>query len=99
MSCRIAVKASDDDYVQAGELYRKVLSDTERDHLISNIVGALKGVKPEIQSVSWRYSRRRTAITGRGSPKASNNDSDIKITSISLVPPMTPPDNAPAPHL
>lgn len=46
---RVVVKASDDDYVQAGELYRKVFDDEQRDHLIENIVGAMKGVKPEIQ--------------------------------------------------
>lgn len=45
---RVEVAASDDDYVQAGELYRKVFSDGERERLVENIVGALKGVKPEI---------------------------------------------------
>ncbi|GHO97775.1 catalase [Reticulibacter mediterranei] len=33
------LRAEDDDYGQAGTLYRKVLSATDRDHLASNIVG------------------------------------------------------------
>jgi catalase len=39
----------DDDYFQAGELYRRVLSDTDRDHLISNIAGHLGGALKRIQ--------------------------------------------------
>src|SRR5579859_4103397 len=31
--------AEDNDYVQAGNLYRQVLSNTDQDHLVSNIVG------------------------------------------------------------
>jgi catalase len=44
-----------DDYVQAGDLYRKVLNDTERSNLVSNIVGHLKGARKRIQM-------RQTAI-------------------------------------
>lgn len=38
-----------DDFRQAGELFRKVMTPTDRDHLISNIVGHLKNAKREIQ--------------------------------------------------
>jgi len=31
--------AEDDDFIQAGNLYREVMSATDRDHLVSNIVG------------------------------------------------------------
>ncbi len=35
--------------MQAGDLYRKVMTDTDRDHLVSNIVGHLKNAKKRIQ--------------------------------------------------
>jgi catalase len=38
-----------DDFVQAGELYRRVMSDQDRANLISNIVGHLKNAQPQIQ--------------------------------------------------
>jgi catalase len=38
-----------DDFVQAGTLYRKVMSDQDRDHLIGNIVDHLGGAKKRIQ--------------------------------------------------
>ena len=40
---------TDDDFVQAGELYRRVLDKNAQDNLISNIVGHLGGAKKEIQ--------------------------------------------------
>ena len=40
----------DDDFIQPGTLYRQVLSPTDRDHLVDNIVGHLrKGVERSIQ--------------------------------------------------
>jgi len=42
--------AEDNDFVQAGNLYRHVLSATDRDHLVSNIVGHMsQGVERSIQ--------------------------------------------------
>jgi catalase len=42
--------AEDDDFVQAGTLYRDVMDDTERDHLVENVVGhASAGVSREVQ--------------------------------------------------
>ena len=38
-----------DDYVQAGDLYRKAMKDTDRANLISNIVGHLGGAQKRIQ--------------------------------------------------
>ncbi|HEY6541533.1 MAG TPA: catalase [Ktedonobacteraceae bacterium] len=42
--------AGDDDFIQARTLYRQVMSQTDRDHLVSNIVGHLnQGVERFIQ--------------------------------------------------
>ena len=38
-----------DDFVQAGELYRKVMSEKDRDHLIGNIVTHLSGAQRRFQ--------------------------------------------------
>ena len=38
-----------DDFVQAGDLYSKVMSDEDRDHLIGNIVAGLGGADGRIQ--------------------------------------------------
>ncbi len=46
----------DDDFGQAGALYREVLSDTDRDHLVSNIVGhATNAVTPDVQARVVEY--------------------------------------------
>jgi catalase len=49
--------AEDDDFIQAGNLYRDAMSQTDRDHLVSNLVGAMSGVEPLVleRSVNlWR---------------------------------------------
>jgi catalase len=38
-----------DDFVQAGVLYKKVMTDTDREHLVGNIVGHLGGAQKRIQ--------------------------------------------------
>ena len=38
-----------DDSVQAGDLYRKVMTDEDRDHLIGNIVSHLRNARKDIQ--------------------------------------------------
>ena len=43
-------KLSDDDFVQAGDLYRKVMTDEDRDHLIGNIVAHLGRAQNRIQA-------------------------------------------------
>jgi catalase len=41
--------ADDDDFIQAGTLYREVMNDTDREHLVTNIVAhASAGVTPPI---------------------------------------------------
>jgi len=40
---------TDDDFFQAGELYRRVMTDTDRDHLVGNIVAHLGGAQRRIQ--------------------------------------------------
>jgi catalase len=50
--------AEDDDFVQARNLYRRVMSTTDRDHLVSNIVGHMGfGVERQVQERAvalWR---------------------------------------------
>jgi catalase len=49
----------DDDFVQPGALWRDVLSDSERNNLVSNIVGHLgDGVASEVQGRAVEYWRR-----------------------------------------
>jgi catalase len=40
---------TDDDFFQPGELYRRVMTDTDREHLIGNIVAHLSGARKRIQ--------------------------------------------------
>jgi catalase len=57
--------AQDDDFGQPGTLYREVLSATDRDHLVTNIVGHLKdGVKPEMQQRAVQYWTKVDAALG-----------------------------------
>jgi catalase len=49
------------DFVQAGDLYRKAMTDTDRDHLINNIVGHLGGAQKRIQL-------RQTALFYKADP-------------------------------
>jgi len=51
-----------DDFVQAGELYGKVMTDEDRDHLISNIVGHLGNAQKRIQL-------RQTALFHKAHPE------------------------------
>jgi catalase len=38
--------AEDNDFIQAGMLYRDVMTPTDRDHLVSNMLGSFSGVEP-----------------------------------------------------
>jgi catalase len=46
------------DFMQPGTLYRKVMNDTERTHLVNNIIGHLKNARRDIQErqvrVFWK---------------------------------------------
>jgi catalase len=52
---RFGFELTDDDFVQPGALFRKVMNDTDRAHLVSNIVAHLKNAQPRIQ-------KRQTAL-------------------------------------
>lgn len=49
MAARHAYTLTDDDFVQAGDLYRKVMTDMDRDHLIGNIISHLGKAQKRIQ--------------------------------------------------
>jgi catalase len=49
MADRHAYSHPNDDFVQAGDLYRKVMTDEDRDHLIGNIVAHLGKAQKRIQ--------------------------------------------------
>lgn len=49
MAARHAYQLGDVDFVQPGDLYRKVMNDTDREHLVGNIVSHLKNAQPRIQ--------------------------------------------------
>lgn len=53
---------TDDDFVQAGALYRDVMTDQDRANLISNIVGHLKGAQKRLQL-------RQTALFYKADPE------------------------------
>jgi len=48
-AARHAYELGDIDFVQAGDLYRKVMKDMDREHLVSNIVSHLKNAQKRIQ--------------------------------------------------
>ncbi|MEN6425707.1 MAG: catalase [Phycisphaerales bacterium] len=52
---------TDDDFFQAGELYRRVMTDTDRDHLVGNIVAHLGNAQKRIQL-------RQTALFFKADP-------------------------------
>ena len=60
-AARHAQELTDDDFFQPGELYRRVMNDTDRDHLISNIVAHLGGAQKRIQL-------RQTALFFKADP-------------------------------
>jgi len=49
LAARHVYPLGDIDFVQAGLLFRKVMTDEDREHLISNITGHLSGAKKRIQ--------------------------------------------------
>jgi catalase len=74
--------AEDDDFVQPGVLYREVMSDTDREHLATNIVAhASDGVSPQIQqrvvaywtNVDARLGAQISAGLGRGNGAAATD--------------------------
>jgi len=49
MAARHSYTLTDDDFYQAGQLYRKAMNDIDRDHLIGNIVAHLGNAQKRIQ--------------------------------------------------
>jgi catalase len=49
MAARHAYELGDVDFFQAGELYRRIMSDQDRENLVSNIVGHLSGAQKRLQ--------------------------------------------------
>lgn len=74
--------AQDDDFGQAGSLYREVMSDTDRGHTLTNIVGHLKGgVSSDMQRRAIAYwtqvdsslgARIQSVLEGNGKPATSS---------------------------
>jgi len=62
MAARHAYSHPNDDFVQAGDLYRKVMTDQDRDHLVGNIVSHLGSAQKRIQM-------RQTAIFYKADPE------------------------------
>ena len=61
IAARHTYELDDADFVQAGDLYRKVMTDTDREHLVNNIVSHLKNAQKRIQL-------RQTALFYKADP-------------------------------
>jgi len=61
MAARHAYQLGDVDFVQSGDLYRKVMTDTDRKNLIGNIVSHLKNAQKRLQL-------RQTALFYKADP-------------------------------
>jgi catalase len=53
-----ALHSEDDDYTQAGMLYRNAMTPTDRDHLVDNIVFHMGGVEPVVLERSVNHWRK-----------------------------------------
>ena len=69
MAARHAYKLGDVDFVQAGALYRKVMTDEDRAHLVGNIVGHLKNAQKRIQLRQTALFYKADAEYGEGVAK------------------------------
>jgi catalase len=49
MAARHSYELSDNDFIQAGNLYRRIMTDEDRDHLIKNIASHLGAAQKRIQ--------------------------------------------------
>jgi catalase len=61
MAARHPYSHPNDDFVQAGDLYRKVMTNEDRDHLVGNIVSHISGAHRRIQL-------RQTALFYKADP-------------------------------
>jgi len=91
-AARQAYAHPNDDFVQAGNLYRDVMTDVDRDHLIGNITSHLKGAKKRIQL-------RQTAIFYKADPDYGSHvakELDLNIKKVEKLAAMSPEDRAKA---
>jgi len=65
---------TDDDFFQAGELYRRVMNDADREHLIGNIVAHLGGAQKRIQLRQTALFFKADADYGRRVAKGLGRD-------------------------
>jgi catalase len=65
---------------QPGTLYREVLSETDRDHLVTNIVNHLKGgAKPDMQQRAVEYWTKVDAnLGGKSAPRSTAIATDVR---------------------
>ena len=81
-----------DDFVQAGTLYRKVMTDQDRDHLIGNIVGHLDAAQKRIQL-------RQTAVFYKADPEYGTRVAEglgLDIKEVERLAEMSPEERAKA---
>jgi len=64
-AARHAYTHPNDDFMQAGNLYRDVMTDEDRDHLIGNIVGHLCGAQKRIQMRQTALFYKADQVYGR----------------------------------
>lgn len=89
---RHPVEHPNDDFVQAGNLYRKVMTDEDRDHLIGNIVDHLGGAQKRIQM-------RQTAIFFKADPDYGGRvtrELDLDLKEVEGLAAMSPEERAQA---
>jgi catalase len=83
---------ANDDYEQAGVLYRVVMSDEDRDHLVSNIVGHLGNAQERIRL-------RQCAVFYRADPEYGTRVAEgveVDIGQVKRLAAMTPDERAAA---
>jgi catalase len=91
-AARQAYAHPNDDFVQAGNLYRDVMKDEDRDHLIANIAGHLKGAQKRIQL-------RQTALFYKADPDYGSRvakELDLNIKKVEKLAEMSQEDRAKA---
>jgi catalase len=69
MAARHAYKLGDVDFVQAGALYRQVMTGEDRAHLVGNIVGHLKNAQKRLQLRQTALFYKADAEYGEGVAK------------------------------
>jgi len=74
MAGRYSNNVQNDHYIQARALFEKAMNDTDRAHLISNIVGNLKGAVTQIQERQCKHFFRVHVDYGTGVAKGLGLD-------------------------